>query len=118
MGRSKRSKKSRQIEKIVALIVFIVCAIISVFYGDEIFENDEQTVGTSQSATYLTIDDIPEYSGKPWVSINNNVPYFEESEYKTEPFENYSKQDELGRCRSRLCECLQGNNANRKKKVY
>ncbi|MBO6304636.1 MAG: DNA/RNA non-specific endonuclease [Selenomonadaceae bacterium] len=40
---------------------------------------------------------IPPYSGSPYVTINNNKPYFKESEYKTEAFENYSPLDKLGR---------------------
>lgn len=40
---------------------------------------------------------IPPYSGKPYVTINNNEPYFKDSDYKTEAFENYSPLDKLGR---------------------
>ena len=42
--------------------------------------------------------DIPEYSGKDTIYINNNEPYFERSELTTKPFEYYSDLDDLGRC--------------------
>lgn len=42
--------------------------------------------------------EIPEYSGLPYVEINDNQPYFSESEYVTYSFEIYSELDELGRC--------------------
>lgn len=45
-------------------------------------------------------DDIPEYSGKKYVIINDGVPYFtdEDRNKATEPFELYSALDGLGRC--------------------
>lgn len=48
--------------------------------------------------TAETIADVPEYSGEPYVEINNNQPEFEEYELTTVPFEEYSDLDELGRC--------------------
>ena len=41
---------------------------------------------------------LPSYSGQAYVSINNNIPYFEEYEIINASFEYYSNLDELGRC--------------------
>ena len=41
---------------------------------------------------------IPAYSGKAYIAVNGNVPYFTESEITTRAFENYSPLDALGRC--------------------
>lgn len=43
---------------------------------------------------------IPEYSGKPYVEINDNKPYFTDDEKLsgTSSFESYSDLDSLGRC--------------------
>ena len=41
---------------------------------------------------------IPEYSGTPYVEVNDNRPFFAEEELTTETFENYSPLDSLGRC--------------------
>lgn len=35
---------------------------------------------------------------QPYIVVNNNVPYFEESDYTTKAFEEYSELDSLGRC--------------------
>ena len=41
---------------------------------------------------------LPPYSGEPWVTVNNGVPFFTEEEISTEAFEHYSELDSLGRC--------------------
>lgn len=48
----------------------------------------------------FSIDDVPEYSGTPYVTVNNNIPYFHEDEITTTSFEDYPDLDELGRCRT------------------
>lgn len=61
---------------------------------------EETTEETSQyvNSTCITIDEIPEYSGNAYVSINDNVPFFTDDEMITEAFEYYSDLDSLGRC--------------------
>lgn len=46
----------------------------------------------------ITLDSIPEYSGKPYVEINGNVPNFSKSDFSTKAYESYSELDSLGRC--------------------
>ena len=41
---------------------------------------------------------IPEYTGEPYVRVNDNVPFFTEEEKTTDTFESYSELDNLGRC--------------------
>ena len=41
---------------------------------------------------------IPEYSGEPYVLINDNVPEFDEADMTTESYELYGPLDYLGRC--------------------
>ena len=43
-------------------------------------------------------NDIAPYSGEPYAIVNNNVPYFSESNLSPESFEHYSDLDSLGRC--------------------
>lgn len=45
-----------------------------------------------------TLGEIPPYMGQASITINNNVPFFEESDFTEEDFENYSKLDKQGRC--------------------
>lgn len=42
--------------------------------------------------------EIPQYSGKPYVEVNNNVPFFDAEDYQIKSFEEYSELDMLGRC--------------------
>lgn len=41
---------------------------------------------------------IPAYTGEPYVVVNDNVPFFKESEKTTQSYEQYSELDSLGRC--------------------
>ena len=41
---------------------------------------------------------IPEYSGEPYVLINDNVPSFSEEDLTVESYELYGPLDDLGRC--------------------
>ena len=49
-------------------------------------------------APVIDLNNIPAFSGKAYVSINNNIPYFTEAEHTTTSFEKYSRLDSLGRC--------------------
>ena len=49
-------------------------------------------------STSISIDEIPEYSGEPYVVINDNIPGFSETEITDRSFEQYSELDSLGRC--------------------
>ena len=47
----------------------------------------------------INIQDIPAYSGKSYIELNNNIPIFTDEEKKsTVAFEQYSNLDCLGRC--------------------
>ena len=48
--------------------------------------------------SYVSIDAIPAYDGKAYVAVNNNEPFFTDSDMTTTAFENYSDLDSLGRC--------------------
>lgn len=45
-----------------------------------------------------TLEDLPEYSGEPYVVLNENVPDFPAEDETTNSFERYSPLDDLGRC--------------------
>lgn len=46
---------------------------------------------------YISLENIPEYGGEPYVVINNNEPAFDEKEYTTDTFIQLTDLDELGR---------------------
>lgn len=48
--------------------------------------------------SYVSLDAIPAYDGKAYVAVNNNEPFFTDSDMTATAFENYSDLDSLGRC--------------------
>lgn len=48
--------------------------------------------------SYVSLDAIPAYDCKAYVAVNNNEPFFTDSDMTTKAFENYSDLDSLGRC--------------------
>lgn len=58
----------------------------------------EETANGISGQAVISLEEIPPFSGAPYVEVNGNVPYFEEMDYTTESFETYSELDALGRC--------------------
>ena len=50
------------------------------------------------SAAPVSLEDIPAYTGSPYIALNGNQPEFEEGDLSSESFETYSPLDSLGRC--------------------
>lgn len=97
MSTKKIKKKLKSI--IIELLLAAIILIIGYFYPyfQEIINNviNDET----ESTISYNLSDIPEYSGNPYITINNNIPYFDEDDYTTESFEKYSKLDLVyGRC--------------------
>lgn len=94
MGRRRKNIKLTISEAIVAIIIIICIA-----YFEYINQNDINNVENIISEETISFDlsTIPEYSSSPYVEINNNIAYFTEEDYTTEPFEKYSEWDNLGR---------------------
>lgn len=67
------------------------------------WEDDTQTVSIirnlfdEQEYQYL-MSVVPEYAGNPYVTVNQNIPLFEDYEKIAGSFEYYAELDELGRC--------------------
>ena len=51
-----------------------------------------------ESEPSISLDEIPAYSGKAYVKVNDNIPFFTEEEITATAFEDYSPLDTLGRC--------------------
>lgn len=54
-------------------------------------------VSTSAEPVF-TLENLPDYAGKPYVELGGNLPHFPEEDKAEEPFEHYSELDGLGRC--------------------
>ena len=82
---------------------FIIESIALIFFAiilgtTTLYNADTNTIQYSNIVYSFNIDDIPTYTSTPYVIINNNIPYFSEADYTTNPFEKYSQLDSLGRC--------------------
>lgn len=57
----------------------------------------EKDTGSPEQSSF-DLSQVPAYSGEPYVVVNNNNPFFKDSDLTTEAFEKYSDLDSLGRC--------------------
>lgn len=95
-------KKYDRKKEIITTIIVIILMGLSYYFGDTISNGENNieenvTLNTEVISSVQNVE-IPEYNGKDYVEINNNIPFFKEDEYTQKPFENYSQLDELGRC--------------------
>lgn len=67
----------------ISLITLIIIAIIGII---------------SRNGQDISLGEIPEFCGIPYVEINGNIPYFTEEEYTYNSFEEYEPLDLMGRC--------------------
>ncbi len=92
---------------LVCLFGFISCSstnISSTNNSGQVTENPNSNnilltnPNENNADTNISISDIPKYSGKDYIILNNNVPNFSEADLTTTSFEEYSPLDSLGRC--------------------
>lgn len=70
--------------------------------ASEITQATQETAVTETGQTSVAVEDVPAYTGAPYIAIDDNEPDFQESDFKTEAFESYSELDDLGRCGSAM----------------
>lgn len=98
--------KKRIKNKLKQLIITSVVIVLSSIIGYTVLEEPRDSLDNisnelNQSNTInsrnIDIDNIPPYSEEIVITINNDIPYFEETDIKAEEFEYYSNLDELNR---------------------
>lgn len=103
---SARTEKRRQTglsrKKLIILllgIVLIVAATALSLYlkGSLTLDNLMVELGLKPPAAVL-LENVPDYSGEPYVILQDNQPNFDLEDLTIEPFETYSELDYLGRC--------------------
>ena len=90
---SRRNRQPMKVREVLKNIILLALLLIVV----AVLNSDRFTSPETDSRQVEELS-IPEYSGLPYVEVNNNIPYFTEDEYTTEAFEEYSDLDILGRC--------------------
>ncbi len=96
----KSKSKIKQFEMAIAIIIALLLILYTTLQNkDKLSENvsSETTQTNIIKNSNINRNNIPQYSGKIVISINNDVPYFEEKDITTENFEVYSTLDEFNR---------------------
>ena len=88
--------KNSNIKQILILIFFIIIITIGIYITNNYKDNENN--GNEQLVNSYTLDTIPEYSSEAYITIKNNIPNFNNEDFTTSSFENYSDLDEYGRC--------------------
>ncbi len=97
-------KRGWLIGLVVAIIFFVAVGVLpeeesgNIDSGTSIEKEMASTLDVEEKATGIQLSDIPEYSGKAYVVLNNNEPAFTNKEKKSKAFETYGGLDSLGRC--------------------
>ena len=90
---AKRKQKKSLIKPLISLVLIIALLLFGYFAKDYILD----FIGIGNEAP-ISLSEIPEFSGEPYVKINGGIPFFTEEEITTKSYESYAPLDELGRC--------------------
>ena len=96
----RRTGLSRERLVLLLLVLVVVVAVTALslhLNGSLTLDNLLIELGLKTPAA-MSVEDIPAYSGEPYVILNDNWPDFDAEDLTTEPFELYSELDYLGRC--------------------
>ncbi len=91
---------SREKLILLLLVLAVVVAVTALglhLNGSLTLENLLAELGLKPPAA-VSVEDIPAYSGEPYVILQDNQPNFDLKDLTLEPFEIYSELDYLGRC--------------------
>lgn len=102
-ARTDRRGSIQNRKKPVVLLLLILAAVVA-FTALSLHLNDSLTLddllvelGLKPPAA-ISAEDIPAYSGEPYVILQDGQPDFDLEDLTLEPFESYSELDYLGRC--------------------
>ena len=101
-----RKRKKQNIWQILLEIAVVICIIIGGYINSDAESTNNNIESTKQNESIaFDLSRIPEYTSSPYVELNNNIPYFSEAEYTTEPFEKYSdwKDGKSGVAYANIC---------------
>lgn len=80
---------SRQNKPWSFVLILVAIALIVTFFGDRLFADRQYS---------FSLNDIPEFSGEPFVVLHENQPEFTDEDITANSYEYYSQLDALGRC--------------------
>lgn len=86
----KNNKRIKLWQELISILAVIFITILGYVNANPVATNTTNELSSATSNSIIDLSSIPEYSSSPYVEINNNIPYFTESDYTTEAFEKYS----------------------------
>lgn len=87
--------KTRSCSLVLAFL--LIASILSGCVGFEINRPEPPKKNTVEESSF-DYNSVPAYSGEAYVAVNNNTPFFRESEITDISFEEFSELDVLNRC--------------------
>ncbi len=92
--------RSRKGKFYLFVVVIIWISIVAALYAmvPQFARGIDHTFFQEEQIESVSLDEIPEYDGQPYVIIDNNIPEFSGEDMVTRGFEKYSDLDFLGRC--------------------
>lgn len=92
---ARASKKSRIIFGLVSLVIALVVSYVLPKLG---IDNEYGVHNVTIANTDEILEAVGEFSGEPYVVINDNMPFFTEDEIIDVSYEKYGEMDYLERC--------------------
>lgn len=77
----------RKLNHLLMLVLLVLCTALTACVPESALE-----------APDVSLDNLPAYAVEPYVVVNGNQPYFEESDLTTASYESYSELDAWNRC--------------------
>ncbi len=87
----------KQIRALALLFALLLALSACAAPAEPAGQTPAQTV-SSTASDEITLDNLPDYSGEPYVTLCGGEPEFSDDELTTDVFETYSELDALGRC--------------------
>lgn len=95
-------KDMKRMKKVILTGVISVSILLSSCSFRHLFMEETNYQVEIQGTGNDFLEEIPEYTGLPYVEINYNDPDFTEKELTHQSYEKYSQLDELGRCQTAI----------------
>ena len=76
---------------LIILAVLLVLTALTAYFAPELFQDEPKY-------TVISLSDVPDFSGEPYVVVEGNKPSFTEKDMTTASYEYFSPLDEWNRC--------------------
>ncbi|MCI8527778.1 MAG: DNA/RNA non-specific endonuclease [Lachnospiraceae bacterium] len=104
----KKSKLQIALAALISSITLTLCAcgqfVISIDADasqTSVFNNQSERAPQLSNQVF-TLAEIPPYMDQPYITVNDNIPYFSEEDFTVTSYESYSDLDDLGRCQAAI----------------